>query len=149
MTKQVIVTGLKETQASLSQEIAEVRIQLPKVLDNVGRKTKGVAKQACPRDTGALQDSIHNKLTEKGPETFKEEIIAGDPKFIRGTGKYKRDSLGREVFKIDPTDTYASTVDEIGSPLGRGKGFMSQHAFEYAKGKAVKDITTMVRRIKT
>jgi len=126
----------------------EIRARLPKTLENIGRKTGGVAKAACPRDTGALQDSIHNKLTVKGPEVFKEEIIAGNPAVARGAGKYAKDAKGRFV-AITPTDEYALTVDEIGSPKGRGKGYMSQHAYNYAKGKAVKDIAGMVRRVRT
>ncbi|GAF75523.1 unnamed protein product [marine sediment metagenome] len=149
MGKPIIITGLKETQASLIKDMAMIKAQLPNTLKLVGKGTGEVAKQsvAPARDTGALEASIHQKTVKSGPTSFQEDIIAGDPKVVRGgAGPFATDREGHFVIET-PTTEYASTIDQLGGKGARARGYMSIHAFNYAKLNLGRKISRMLAKL--
>jgi len=144
----IIIQGVESVKAGIFRVMTGVRINMRKPLEDTGRKTKGVARAAASgqRDTGALMSSIKAKYTQEGPDTFIEVISAGDPKVIRGVGRFKTGKTTKNVTKKSPTTEYASVIDR-GHGQGTAKGYMTSHGFGIAKLIAPKKVISMIRRV--
>jgi len=128
---------------------AKVEMIRVKAMDDFGTKVSYVSKQRCPVDTGALRDSINNKLNKLEPTLVQEKVFAGDPEVRRGIGKYAGGFEGRAE-KIQGTNEYAIAV-ELGlggesAKRQKGKGYM-ETGFKWAIAKGTKELGKSIRKI--
>ena len=143
---QMQVQGMQAVQNIMNVVSAKVSSTKSSVVQDLGRKAVPVAKERTPRDTGALQASIHLTTLTDTPVTTTVEVVAGSPDISRGVGAYTYNRSGVQV-DAKPTSEYAAEVElGIGKYPSKQKGFMINTA-DWVRSHVEKDFIDALRKV--
>lgn len=110
----ITIEGLVDVQELLKDIESKVEAMKEIILKRFMEEVAVIAKENCPKDTGALQYSIHTEILEATLKKVEGAVIAGDPNVIRGEGEFTEShwtTLGLPPSKM-PTSEYAGLVEE-------------------------------------
>lgn len=135
----IVVKGIQSTQHAMLVMNARVETLRVKAMDDFGTKVSHVSKQRCPVDTGALRDSIKNRLNKLTPTLVQEKVSAGDPEVRRGMGKHRISTKTGSPVSVQATNEYAVRVNDKEKFMETGR--------DWASSNAIRELRRSLRKI--
>lgn len=146
MGRAVVVRGLTETQNALNAAVLKFNAIKTVALERFAKKVANIAKVNYPSsnvDTGALLESIGNRLLKATATEIIEEIFVGSKLVIRGEGRFIRSIKTGKLVSSKATEEYAEFAHQPGNPNALIMEPVMEQAFQWANA----NIDSMLRKL--